>query len=155
MKHLCCAKTKPCTAPDYAEIQPNVKKMPHLTLQEKHTGRHTLYSISNRYRAPQPPKHTERWSMQAVTHPSQGSWLHASLRGVGALPCVAAAVPLHASMILSHCNSCPSVRGGRRPDFNINLQPWERMKACDMDMCVMHVHGGFIYLLFIIKCIKG
>lgn len=55
-KRLCVQK--PCTAPDYAEIQPNVKKMPHLTLQEKHTQA-DIYSISNHNRAPQQPKHTE------------------------------------------------------------------------------------------------
>ncbi len=124
-KRLCVQK--PCTAPDYAEIQPNVKKMPHLTLQEKHTQA-DIYGISNHNRAPQQPKHTERQSIQAVTHPSQGSWLHASLRGVGALSCVAAAVPLQRLHDTESCNSCPSVRGGRRPDFNINLQPRQRMK---------------------------
>lgn len=142
-----CAKTMLCTwlCSGSAECKENASSnlarethaIRHITIIEHRSSQSTLRST------------------QAVTHPSQGSWLHASLRGVGALPCVTAAVPLQASMILSHCNSCPSVRGGRRPDFNINLQPWERMKACDMDMCVMHVHGGFIYLLFIIKCIKG
>lgn len=33
--------------------------------------------------------------------------------------------------------------------FKISLQPWQRMKACGMHMCVMYVHGGLIYLLFI------
>jgi len=32
-----CAKTSTCTTPDYAENQPDVKKMPHITLQERHT----------------------------------------------------------------------------------------------------------------------